>query len=85
LEKACWKRPVSDAQIEAVVAGVENDLESRFEAEIESRLIGEAVMHHLKDLDQVAYVRFASVYRQFKDLNDFVDELKPMLAERRPH
>jgi transcriptional repressor NrdR len=48
-------------------------------------LIGEAVMHHLKDLDQVAYVRFASVYRQFKDLNDFVDELKPMLAERRPH
>jgi transcriptional repressor NrdR len=84
LEKACWKRPVSDAQLEIVIAAVENDLESRFEAEIESRLIGEAVMHHLKDLDQVAYVRFASVYRQFKDLNDFVDELKPMLAERRP-
>jgi transcriptional repressor NrdR len=85
LEKACWKRPVSDAQIEIVIAGVENDLESRFEAEIESRLIGEAVMQHLKDLDQVAYVRFASVYRQFKDLNDFVDELKPMLDEaRRP-
>jgi len=85
LEKACWKRPISDAQIETVIAGVENDLEARFEAEIESRLIGEAVMHQLKDLDQVAYVRFASVYRQFKDLNDFVDELKPMLAEaRRP-
>lgn len=85
LEKACWKRPVSDAQIETVIAGVENDLEARFETEIESRLIGELVMQHLKDLDQVAYVRFASVYRQFKDLNDFVDELKPMLAEaRRP-
>lgn len=83
LEKACWKRPVSDAQIEAVISAVENDLEARFETEIESRLIGELVMQHLKDLDQVAYVRFASVYRQFKDLNDFVDELKPMLAEAR--
>jgi transcriptional repressor NrdR len=85
LEKACWKRPVSDAQIEAVLVAVENDLESRFDAEVESRLLGELVMQQLRELDEVAYVRFASVYRQFKDLRDFVDELKPMLADaRRP-
>jgi len=69
LEKACWKRPISDEQIEA-----------------ESRHVGELVMQHLRDLDEVAYVRFASVYRQFKDVRDFVDELRPMLAEgRRAH
>jgi transcriptional repressor NrdR len=85
LEKACWKRPVSDAQIEAVLVAVENDLESRFDAEVDSRLLGELVMQQLRELDEVAYVRFASVYRQFKDLRDFVDELKPMLADaRRP-
>jgi transcriptional repressor NrdR len=86
LEKACWKRPVSDSQLESVLSTVENDLESRFEMEVESRLLGELVMQRLRELDEVAYVRFASVYRQFKDINDFVDELKPMLAEaRRPH
>ena len=85
LEKACWKRPVSDAQIEAVVVALENDLESQFDTEVESRLLGELVMQQLRELDEVAYVRFASVYRQFKDLRDFVDELKPMLADaRRP-
>jgi transcriptional repressor NrdR len=85
LEKACWKRPVSDAQIETILVAVENDLESRFDAEVESRLLGELVMQRLRELDEVAYVRFASVYRQFKDLHDFVDELKPMLADaRRP-
>jgi transcriptional repressor NrdR len=86
LEKACWKRSVSDAQLEAILVAVENDLESRFESEVESRLLGELVMQRLRELDEVAYVRFASVYRQFKDLHDFVDELKPMLADaRRPH
>jgi transcriptional repressor NrdR len=65
---------------------LENDLESRIDAEVESRLLGELVMQQLRELDEVAYVRFASVYRQFKDLRDFVDELKPMLADaRRPH
>jgi transcriptional repressor NrdR len=83
LEKACWKRPISDAQLERILAAVENDLEAQGEAEVESRFVGELVMQHLRDLDQVAYVRFASVYRQFKDINDFVDELKPMLAESR--
>ncbi len=81
LEKACWKRPISDAQLEAVIGAVENDLEANFETEVESRYIGELVMQHLRELDQVAYVRFASVYRSFRDVRDFVDELKPMLAE----
>ena len=81
LEKACWKRPISESQLDAVVAGVENDLESRFELEVQSRDVGELVMQQLSALDQVAYVRFASVYRQFEDVHDFVHELKPMLAE----
>jgi transcriptional repressor NrdR len=81
LEKACWKRPVSDAQLEAVVTAVENDVEANFDSEVESRYLGELVMQHLRRLDEVAYVRFASVYRQFKDLHDFVDELKPMLSD----
>lgn len=85
LEKACWKRPISDAQIEALLTAIENELEAGLESEIETRLLGELVMQRLRELDEVAYVRFASVYRQFKDINDFVDELKPMLAEaRRP-
>lgn len=83
LEKACWKRPVSDAQLEKILSDVENELEQRLESEAESQIIGELVMQHLRQVDDVAYVRFASVYRQFKDLHDFVDELKPMLGERR--
>jgi transcriptional repressor NrdR len=81
LEKACWKRSISDAQIDNIVVEVENHVESNFEAEVESRHLGELVMQYLRELDQVAYVRFASVYRRFKDVHDFVDELRPMLAE----
>jgi transcriptional repressor NrdR len=81
LETACWKRPISDAQLETVISEVENELESKFEAEVPSRQVGELVMRRLREIDQVAYVRFASVYRQFKDARDFVDEIKPMLAE----
>jgi transcriptional repressor NrdR len=81
LEKACWKRPVSDAQLETLISAVENDLETLFETEIASRELGKMVMTRLRDLDQVAYVRFASVYREFKDAEDFVKELRPMLAE----
>lgn len=85
LEKACWKRPVSDEQLEAVIAAVETDLEANLESEVESRQVGELVMRQLRKLDEVAFVRFASVYRQFKDVQDFVEELRPMLAEpRRP-
>jgi transcriptional repressor NrdR len=79
LAKACWKRPISDDQIEGAVAAVEIALYSAFESEVESRQVGELVMKSLAELDQVAYVRFASVYREFKDAHDFVDELQPML------
>ena len=83
LEKACWKRAISDEQMEAVVAAVEADVYANFEAEVESRYLGELVMKHLRQLDQVAFVRFASVYREFKDVRDFVEELEPMLEETR--
>ncbi|MFH1267723.1 MAG: transcriptional regulator NrdR [Planctomycetota bacterium] len=81
LEKACWKRPISEAKLEATVWEVENYVETHFESEVESRYLGELVMRLLRELDQVAYVRFASVYRQFEDAHDFADELKPMLSE----
>jgi transcriptional repressor NrdR len=81
LEKACWKRPISDEQLEAIIAAVENELDAKSESEVESRYVGELLMQHLRGLDEVAYVRFASVYRQFKDVQDFVKELRPMLAE----
>lgn len=83
LSKACWKRPISDEQIESVVTAVEMAVYATFESEVESHSIGELVMQHLAQLDQVAFVRFASVYREFKDVRDFVDELQPMLKEGR--
>ena len=83
LEKACWKRPISDAKLESIVSEVENRVEINFDTEVESRDLGELVMRQLRELDQVAYVRFASVYRQFEDVHDFVEELKPMLSEER--
>jgi transcriptional repressor NrdR len=84
IEKACWKRPVSNEQIEAVLADIENDIYANFDNEVESRYLGEMIMQHLRQLDQVAYVRFASVYREFQDVHDFVDELQPMLNESKP-
>ncbi len=83
LMKACWKRPVSDLEIETIVAAVESDVYANFDNEVTTRYLGERVMKHLKELDQVAFVRFASVYREFKDVRDFVEELQPMLAESR--
>jgi transcriptional repressor NrdR len=82
LEKACWKRPVSEAQIQALIEDIERDVYDRFEVEMGSQELGEMVMERLKRLDQVAYVRFASVYRQFKDVRDFVYELEPMLRQQ---
>lgn len=82
LAKACWKRPISDVQIEEIVTEIEREVYATCETEIESRVLGEMVMRHLRQLDQVAFVRFASVYREFKDVRDFVEELGPMLAER---
>ena len=81
LEKACWKRPVSADQISQVVATIESDIYNNFESEVDSRYVGELLMRHLRELDQVAFVRFASVYREFKDVRDFVEELEPMLEE----
>src|SRR5262245_23333003 len=67
LERACWKRPISSRQIDATVQAIENDVYSTFDTEIETRELGLVVMEHLRGLDEVAFVRFASVYRQFKD------------------
>jgi transcriptional repressor NrdR len=83
LERACWKRRISTRQIEATTEAVENDIYQNYQSEVESREIGEIVMRYLRGLDQVAFVRFASVYRQFNDVNDFLKELKPMLNKRR--
>jgi len=80
LKKACEKRPVSMGQIEEFVDQVERELQDMGEREIPITVIGEKVMEGLRQIDDVAYVRFASVYRQFKDLNEFMDELKGMLG-----
>ena len=77
--RACEKRPVSIAEIERAVADIEATLNNSLQAEISSSDIGEYVMEALKGIDEVAYVRFASVYRQFKDINTFMDELKLLL------
>ena len=77
--RACHKRPVSAQQITRLVDEVENDIFSREDKEISSDVIGELVMNKLKEVDAVAYVRFASVYREFKDVNTFMDELKKIL------
>jgi transcriptional repressor NrdR len=83
LEKALWKRPISEDQLQAAVSAIERDVYDRFDSEIETSDLGEIVIEQLRKLDQVAYVRFASVYRQFKDVRDFVEELEPILAETR--
>ncbi|HXN55894.1 MAG TPA: transcriptional regulator NrdR [Myxococcales bacterium] len=83
LQLACQKRPVGAEQIEAVVDGIERSIQSMGEKEIASSVIGEAVMRELSRLDEVAYVRFASVYRSFKDLGEFMSELKELIHERK--
>ncbi|HIQ97968.1 MAG TPA: transcriptional repressor NrdR [Candidatus Limivivens merdigallinarum] len=77
--RACYKRPISVAKINELIDAVEVELFNREEKEIDSKSIGESVMERLKELDAVAYVRFASVYREFKDVNTFMDELKKFL------
>ena len=80
--RACEKRPVTMMQIEALANDIELELRGRLESEVKSELIGEMVMARLKDLDEVAYVRFASVYRSFKDINTFMEELTKLLTEK---
>lgn len=81
LIRACEKRPVSAEQIEEIVNEVERELRNIGDSEIASDLIGEKVMNKLANLDEVAYVRFASVYRQFKDISVFVEELKDLMEK----
>ncbi len=83
LKAACEKRPVSMSKIEEFVDSMEMAFQDMGEREISSRLVGERVMDGLREIDEVAYVRFASVYRQFKDLNEFMDELKSVLDSRK--
>jgi transcriptional repressor NrdR len=82
LEKACYKRPVGGDRLEEIVSAIEAELYRQYDTEVPSSVIGELLMAKLKELDQVAYVRFASVYREFKDVSDFVEEVQPMLSER---
>ena len=83
LKRACEKRPVSIEAIEAVVDRIERGLQERGEKELPSSAIGEALMRELHVLDKVAYVRFASVYRSFEDIGEFMEELETLLKERR--
>ena len=83
LKKACEKRPISTATIETVADRIEKRIQEMGETEIESRIVGEELMKELDQLDQVAYVRFASVYREFKDIDQFMDELKTLTQQRR--
>lgn len=80
--RACEKRPVALAELEKIAAEIEQDLQNSMEREISTVAIGEKVMDRLRTVDQVAYVRFASVYRQFKDLDTFMEELSKLLAEK---
>jgi transcriptional repressor NrdR len=80
--RACEKRPVALADMQKAVDEIEQELQNSLEREIDSASIGELVMRKLKNLDEVAYVRFASVYRQFKDLNTFMEELNKLLSDK---
>ncbi len=84
LAKACEKRPVSMDRLEETVNRIESQLNEMFDTEVASKFIGKLVMDALRELDHVAYVRFASVYREFKDVEEFLDELKPLLEKRNP-
>lgn len=80
--RACEKRPVSMADLEAATMEIEQIIQNSLEREVSTEKIGELVMERLKPLDEVSYVRFASVYRQFKDINSFMHELNKILEEK---
>jgi transcriptional repressor NrdR len=81
LQKACYKRPVSAEQIQQIADGVEEDIFRSFDKEVSSAFIGESLMKHLRRVDKVAYIRFASVYRDFKDAGELIDEVSEVIAE----
>lgn len=82
LIKACQKRPVSRNQLESLVDDIEKEINNKMLTEISSSDIGELVMKKLKNIDEVSYVRFASVYRQFKDINTFMEEIKNLISKK---
>lgn len=84
LEKACYKRPISAEQLRQLADKVEEDVFKHSDREVSSMFIGECVMNHLRDLDKVAYIRFASVYREFNDVSDFIDTVSETDKERNP-
>ena len=79
VEKACWKRNISQEEIDSLVRKVVSDIEATYDREVPASEIGNFIMRHLRELDKVAYVRFASVYRQFKDVQSFMQELQQLL------
>ena len=79
IAKACWKRPLNDERIDALITEIENEVGALIDGEVQAEQLGQMVMERLRQMDQVAFVRFASVYRRFEDVRDFVDELRPML------
>ena len=84
LQKACYKRPVSAEQIQQVADKVEEDIFRNFEKEVSSTFIGENVMKHLRTVDKVAYIRFASVYRDFRDAGELIEEVSRVIKEAEP-
>ena len=80
IKKSCEKRPVTDEQINAVVDAIVKECETEFEKEIPSTVIGQKVMQHLERLDEVAFVRFASVYRRYRDVNQFLSEVESLIG-----
>ena len=82
LERACWKRPIPTDKVEEAITKIVREVYSHNSSEIDADTIGTKVMDELMKLDDVAYIRFASVYRQFKDIHDFVDEVRPMLDRK---
>ena len=83
VERACWKRPIQTTDVEKVITEIVQEVYQVGDSEIDSDHLGEMVMEKLIELDEVAYIRFASVYRQFKDIRDFVQEVQPMLSRPR--
>ena len=81
IERACWKRPITDEQLTELVVGIAGEIDAAYDTEVSSREIGRLVMERLRTLDPVAYVRFASVYLEFQNLRDFANELQPLLGE----
>lgn len=81
--KSCEKRPVSIEDIENIISYVENEINKSLQSEIETKIIGELVMEKLKNIDEVSYIRFASVYRQFKDINTFANELNTLIEKEK--